>query len=477
MVDTKALENPDTWTSQERLEQAGITFTPVDPAALADDAEIRNLYAQATQAEEVAIASGRSALQLYRALGEKLATRKPQLGHGNWLPYLEKQGIQERRAQRAMRLAKEWDRLESKSDSVTDLTLTDAIALLADPKPIEQRYELTGDLATPTWDELQRLYAQIGDIVPRRVGPGFAVVNEKVGAPFPIVLQSRDIAWKAWQSKYRAYAEKLTQQEGSEGERVVLDGSNASRGKNEGSEESAEPLRVFSKEEFQEWKADLRQLRQRYGMERRDSQGRDVTNLPGLWDEADTVAAAESPIVTPAHPAGILASAKKNQHGTPEFLWRPGLETFGIEQFDLDPASYEGSPIPCKKIFTKEDNGLEQDWEAEYLWSNFPYSSDEGKAWMGQWVDKLLYHYNECHVRQALTLVKCDCRPEWFRNLFYEASAYCLVWNSFAFEGNDNSSFFGAVIFYFGGEVDRFYRAYSPIGGIGQELNPELFGE
>ena len=59
--------------------------------------------------------------------------------------------------------------------------------------------------------------------------------------------------------------------------------------------------------------------------------------------------------------------------------------------FDLDPA-HPGldklGHIPCKKIFTKADDGLSQPWEGR-VWLNPPYGSETWK-----WVRKLADHGN-----------------------------------------------------------------------------------
>lgn len=186
------------------------------------------------------------------------------------------------------------------------------------------------------------------------------------------------------------------------------------------------------------------------------------------------------------HPAGIIASAESCEHYTPQPIWQAALETFGVTQFDLDPATYRESPIPCKQIYTKAEDGLAQDWKANTLWSNFPYSDrgDDGKRQivMHKWVRKLVESYDSGDVSRAITLVKSDCRTEWFQELLDYSTAFCFIRKAVKFIRPDGieskgGSFFGSIVFYLGGEVDKFYHAFSPLGSVCQDINPEMFGE
>lgn len=66
---------------------------------------------------------------------------------------------------------------------------------------------------------------------------------------------------------------------------------------------------------------------------------------------------------------------------TPKWVF----DTMGID-FDLDVGSPpEGLPwIPAKRFFTKEDDGLAQEWEG-IVWMNPPYS--EATAWVNKFIE------------------------------------------------------------------------------------------
>lgn len=60
---------------------------------------------------------------------------------------------------------------------------------------------------------------------------------------------------------------------------------------------------------------------------------------------------------------------------TPEFIFQALKITF-----DLDVCAPKGGApfVPCKRYFTKEDNGLVQEWDG-IVWMNPPFS--EGTVW------------------------------------------------------------------------------------------------
>jgi DUF3102 family protein len=85
----------------------------------------------------LAAASLRESFQHYLTAGELLTEEKTRLPHGAWLPWLaENVGIQEREAQRYMRLAEHREALEQANPSgLTDLSIERALKQIAKPKP------------------------------------------------------------------------------------------------------------------------------------------------------------------------------------------------------------------------------------------------------------------------------------------------------------------------------------------------------
>jgi hypothetical protein len=84
-------------------------------------------------------AHARAALESARRCGELLLLARAQVPHGEWLPWLEANcTVSERTAQVYMRIAREWGRLAGGNPQrVADLSLREAVSLLAEPRPRE----------------------------------------------------------------------------------------------------------------------------------------------------------------------------------------------------------------------------------------------------------------------------------------------------------------------------------------------------
>lgn len=78
-----------------------------------------------------------------------------------------------------------------------------------------------------------------------------------------------------------------------------------------------------------------------------------------------------------------LMSSNTNEWGTPQDLFDKLDAHF---KFTLDPCSTDTN-CKCEKHFTKEDNGLIQDWSKDIVFCNPPYGRD-----IATWVEKA---YNE----------------------------------------------------------------------------------
>jgi hypothetical protein len=121
-------------------------------------------------------AAARSALEHAHAAGVMLIQAKDAVGHGHfgaWLAENFERGdgtrLSARTAQAYMRVAKRWAELEAKAQSTADLSLNDALQLLAEPKPqatalpdkladLRERFkqaETVGDYAAVAHDALK----------------------------------------------------------------------------------------------------------------------------------------------------------------------------------------------------------------------------------------------------------------------------------------------------------------------------------
>jgi hypothetical protein len=92
---------------------------------------IRDLASQ-IRSEHLAVKEAvRNSFEHAIKCGDLLLEAKAKVAHGKWLPWLESEcGINERTAQRHMRVARHRLEIETKSDTVTDLTLTSALQVI-----------------------------------------------------------------------------------------------------------------------------------------------------------------------------------------------------------------------------------------------------------------------------------------------------------------------------------------------------------
>jgi hypothetical protein len=211
-----------------------------------------------------------------------------------------------------------------------------------------------------------------------------------------------------------------------------------------------------------------------------------------------------------AHARRAMTSANSHEHYTPKEVIDAVLECFG--EIDLDPCSNsptDGEPnIPAAWHFTKEDDGLAQNWVATNAFLNPPYSTfvlDENgdpipcrdekgaiahnsdgsvkyktRGCMGDWVAKLVEEYEAGHLQQAILLCKADTSTDWFQKIWQSATAVCFVDHRLKFHGtveDGASATFASAIAYFGPHIEQFYRAFECLGPITQVINPEFFGE
>lgn len=78
-----------------------------------------------------------------------------------------------------------------------------------------------------------------------------------------------------------------------------------------------------------------------------------------------------------------LTSSNTDEWSTPQDLFDELNATF---HFTLDPCATPEN-AKCAKFYTKEQDGLKQDWGGEVIWCNPPYGREIGK-----WVKKCSEH-------------------------------------------------------------------------------------
>lgn len=137
-----------------------------------------------------------------------------------------------------------------------------------------------------------------------------------------------------------------------------------------------------------------------------------------------------------------------------------------LGEIDLDPASSESANqrVGATDIFTKEENGLEQEWHGR-VWMNPPYAQPE----IHQFIEKLVTEYQAGNVTEAIALTHNYTDTKWFQLAAHASSAICFTRGRIAFLSPTDEKAAptqGQAFFYFGDNIDAFYQQFSAVGFV-----------
>lgn len=154
----------------------------------------------------------------------------------------------------------------------------------------------------------------------------------------------------------------------------------------------------------------------------------------------------------------VLYSSESDEWYTPNHIVYRVLLVMG--EIDLDPCSNDkNNPVvPAGKVFTKEDNGLVQEWDGR-VYMNPPYGRE-----IADWVEYLVEQYEYGQVSEAIALVPSRTDTEWFKD--FREYPRCFVWGRLKFSDNGNAAPFPSMAVYLGENVQGFIDAFSDIGDI-----------
>lgn len=132
---------------------------------------------------------------------------------------------------------------------------------------------------------------------------------------------------------------------------------------------------------------------------------------------------------------------------------------------DLDPASNDHANrwIKATKIYIKQDNGLSHHWFGR-VWMNHPFGRGANK----QWIDKLVYGYEDGDITEACCITYACTSEAWFQPLF----GYAQCWISPRLNYVDAHGYTvrgvtkGSVVTYLGAKRHLFARVFAPIGRV-----------
>jgi phage N-6-adenine-methyltransferase len=426
------------------------------------------LNAELDQTEATFIQAGKAALSLYKLLGETLTQIKSTKQHGEWGKWLKSRSINERRDRRARQIFTSWERLEAISDSVTDLTLTDALDLLKKPLPEVEETE-----QSLSFESVREEFAPWGSFERTDSNRFKYVLNRPGGAHF---FRGLNEASK-WREEHCHDGNRLEVIKPVTGElrtspfvpEIVSRAESILK-------ESA--LKIGDRATVND--------RECVVTETLETGDIGLTALDGSADQiyvkafGTPTSAAEvaDRLPTPETPSirERMTSSKTDEHYTPPELLELVYECFAPLGVDLDPCSNahgEEANVKASQYFTIEDDGLAQEWNARTVYINPPYSD------VAAWVDKVVTEQDQNNIGDVLLLVKADTSTQWFAQIWESATAVCFLKKRVRFINSDsegNAAPFASAIAYFGSEIDRFYYTFESAGSVVQLLNPEMFG-
>jgi site-specific DNA-methyltransferase (adenine-specific) len=140
-----------------------------------------------------------------------------------------------------------------------------------------------------------------------------------------------------------------------------------------------------------------------------------------------------------------MFSSKTDQHFTPESFYAKLHKKYG---FTLDPCACRKS-AKCAKFYTKEDDGLNQDWGSEIIFMNPPY----GRG-LYTWMDKLYQETRKPHTI-GVALVPARTDTKWFKIAWDHASRIFFIHGRLKFENNDKNAPFPSALIEFDWRVSR----------------------
>ena len=155
--------------------------------------------------------------------------------------------------------------------------------------------------------------------------------------------------------------------------------------------------------------------------------------------------------------APLMSSESAEWYTTPDILEAVAAVMGAI---DLDPCSnsHETPNVPATSHFTKDDDGLSQDWFGR-VYMNPPYGSE-----IPHWIDKIVLEYLEGRMQEGIVLVPARPDTQWFRAL--RDFDRCFMFGRVRFNDHENSAPFPTMLVNIGCDRRRFFEVMSDLGDV-----------
>lgn len=127
----------------------------------------------------------------------------------------------------------------------------------------------------------------------------------------------------------------------------------------------------------------------------------------------------------------LFFSCKTDRWETPQEFFDQLDNEF---HFTLDPCADE-SNHKCEKYFTKDQDGLKQDWSGETVFCNPPYGRK-----VGQWVQKCFQEVYAGNCNCAVLLLFANTDTKWFHDWIYHKAEVRFIKGRLNFGGGKVNS-------------------------------------
>ena len=135
-------------------------------------------------------------------------------------------------------------------------------------------------------------------------------------------------------------------------------------------------------------------------------------------------------------------SSKSGDWATPQDFFDKLNEDF---HFTLDPCA-DDLNHKCEKYYTKEQDGLKQDWSGETVFCNPPYGRDVGK-----WVEKCFEEVYAGTCKCAVMLLPARTDTRWFHEYIYHKAEVKFIKGRLKFGGQNQPAPFPSMVVIFRG--------------------------
>lgn len=166
-----------------------------------------------------------------------------------------------------------------------------------------------------------------------------------------------------------------------------------------------------------------------------------------------------------------LLSSESAEWYTPAEIIEAARTVMG--SIELDPASCPEAnrTVRAQRIYTREQDGLRQHWEARTAWLNMPYgrSEEDNRSNQAIWSTRLISSHHAGRIEQACMLTNAVPGNKWFTPLWQ--FPICFIEGrvqhvSPAGAPQRHSPTHPSCVTYLGHNVDRFAEVFAALGTV-----------